>query len=106
MNRTPTFLRMAPLAVALTLASAALHAQTSAPPPGANGPAERVENAGKRAVHATERGVKKAGKATKRTGNRAATAVRHTGERLGSKLPPAPRDQGLTPQGTPRDPKA
>ena len=110
MINTTKLLRIVPLAVALAFASLggvaqAQTAASSSTPPGANGPAERAENAGKRAVNATERGVKRAGRATKRAGSRAAGAVRNTGDKISSKLPPAPNDSGLNGQGIPREPK-
>lgn len=110
---TTTF-RIRNISTVLALGVAALsfgaHAQTSdagAPPAATKpatgeGPVQRAEDATKRAGHATARGVKRAGHATANFGHKAAGAVRNTGEKIGSKLPPAPRDQGLDAQGVPR----
>jgi len=77
---------------------------TRSEPATGTGPVQRAEDATKRAGRATARGAKRAGKATANGARKAAGAVRNTGEKIGSKLPPAPRDQGLDSQGVPRVP--
>ncbi|XAH21437.1 hypothetical protein AAFF27_15555 [Xylophilus sp. GW821-FHT01B05] len=105
------------LAAVLAISAAAYgitaHAQPAAAPAASSaaeapapktGVVEGAKEMGHKAATATKRGAKKVGHATSNAAKRSATAVRHTGERIGSKLPPAPRDEGLNSQGQPRTP--
>lgn len=93
------------LSTVLALGAAALSfsaaAQTTDTAP-KEGIGQKTEDAAKNAGAATKRGVKKAGHATANVAHKAAGGVRHVGEKIGSKLPPAPHDEGLNGQGVPR----
>ncbi|WP_198971646.1 hypothetical protein [Xylophilus sp. ASV27] len=103
---TSTFRALAAvLAVSAAAYGVAANAQTTETDPASKpGVVEKTKELGHEAASATKRGAKKVGDATSNAASKSAAAVRHTGERIGSKLPPAPRDEGLNAQGQPRTP--
>lgn len=85
------------LALSVAAFSFSAVAQTAAPAKG-EGPVQRAEDA-------TKRVAKKTGHAVSKGAHKTHDAVEHTGEKIGSKLPPAPRDQGLDAQGVKKNPQ-
>jgi hypothetical protein len=99
--------RIRTLSTVLALGAAAVSfsafAQTaSTTEPAKEGIGQRTEDAAKRAGHATANGARKVGHATSNGVKKVAGGVRHTGEKIGSKLPPAPRDENVNTTGAPR----
>ncbi len=91
---TPKFIRIVPAVLALALAGIGLSAtaQTAATQPTTT---EKVKEAGKDAVNATENGAKKAYSATKRTTKKAYNATKR-----GTKKAVASTESGLSKAGT------
>ncbi|MCZ2496305.1 hypothetical protein GN316_06000 [Xylophilus sp. Kf1] len=86
------------LALSVAALSFSASAQTSTTPAKGDGPVQRAEDA-------TKRGAKKVGHAVSKGAHKTHDAVENTGEKIGSKLPPAPRDQGLDAQGVKKNPQ-
>lgn len=95
--------RITILSTALALGIAAFSFSASAQTTTA--PAAKGEGTFQRAEDATKRGAKRAGHAVSKGAHKTHDAVEHTGEKIGSKLPPAPRDQGLDAQGVKKNPQ-
>lgn len=102
--------RISIISTALALGAAAFSfsasAQTStAPAPMAKSEPAKGEGPVQRAEDATKRGAKRVGHAVSKGAHKTHDAVENTGNKLGSKLPPAPRDQGLDAQGVKKNPQ-
>ena len=94
------------MAIGVAAFSFSAAAQTTpAPAPMAKSEPAKGDGPVQRAQDATKRTAKRAGHAVAKGAHKTHDAVEHTGEKIGSKLPPAPRDQGLDAQGVKKNPQ-